>query len=170
MPRPAEKEYAAFYRNYIQLAEGNDACTLLKDQLDEMKCFLEAIPHEKADYAYENGKWSIRILLQHIIDAERIFAFRALWIARGSTAPLPGYDENAFAEQSMTKLPELDALKSELITLRRTTIDLFNSFNAETLQRSGMANESLITVNALGFIIAGHFRHHQQILLDRYLA
>lgn len=170
MPRPAENEYASFYRNYIQLAEGNDACTLLKDQFDEMKCFLEAIPHEKADYAYENGKWSIRILLQHIIDAERIFAFRALWIARGSTAPLPGYDENAFAEQSITKLPELDALKSELITLRRTTIDLFNSFNAEMLQRSGMANESLITVNALGFIIAGHFRHHQQILLDRYLA
>lgn len=170
MPRPAEKEYAAFYRNYIQMAEGNDACTLLKDQLDEMKYFLEAIPHEKADFAYEKGKWSIRILLQHIIDAERIFTFRALWIARGSTAPLPGYDENAFAEQSIIKLPELDALKSELITLRRTTIHLFNSFNAETLQRSGMANESMITVNALGFIIAGHFRHHQQILLDRYLA
>lgn len=170
MPRPAENEYAAFYRNYIQLAEGNDVCTLLKDQLDEMKLFLDAIPYEKADFAYENGKWSIRILLQHIIDAERIFAFRALWFARGSKAPLPGYDENAFAEQSISKLPELDALKSELTTLRKTTIDLFNSFNAETLQLSGMANESTITVNALGFIIAGHFRHHQQIMLGRYLA
>lgn len=169
MPRPAENEYAAFYQNYVQLSEGNDVCELLKNQLDEMKLFLDAIPHEKADFAYATGKWSVRLLLQHIIDAERIFAFRALWFARGSKSALPGYDENAFAAQSLKLLPELDALKLELITLRSTTIDLFNSFDAETLQRSGIANDSMITVNALGFIIAGHFRHHQLILLNRYL-
>lgn len=170
MSRPAENEYADFYQNYIKLAEGNDVCVLLKNQLDEIKLFLDAIPYEKADFAYATGKWSVRLLLQHIIDAERIFSLRALWFARGSKSTLPGYDENAFAAQSLKTLPELNALKVELITLRSSTIDLFNSFDEETLQRSGIANNSMITVNALGFIIAGHFRHHQQILLNKYLA
>lgn len=168
MPRPQKDDYGAFYHHYISLAEGDHVYEVLENQWEEMKMFLASIPEEKADYAYAPGKWSIRVLLQHIIDAERVFAFRALWFARGANTPLPGYDENEFAVASQQNLPGLEQLKNELIALRETTVALYSSFDASSLQRTGMANESTVSVNALGFIIAGHFRHHQMMMIEKY--
>lgn len=131
--------------------------------------FLSSISEHTSMHAYAEGKWTIKELLQHIIDAERIFNYRALCIARKETNSLPAFDENAYAENSHANARNWQDLVDEFIHLRKSTEDLYASFNAETLWHKGMANQKIISVLSLGFITVGHFAHHKKVIEERYL-
>lgn len=117
---------------------------------------------------YEIGKWTVKDILQHLIDCERIFCYRALRIARNDKTPLPGFDENEYIPEAKTERRTIDELLTELDTVRRTGILLFNSFDDEMLLRTGMCSGKNISVLAIGFTIAGHFLHHVNVIKEKY--
>lgn len=127
------------------------------------------IPHDRWEFRYAPGKWTTKEVFQHIIDIERVFSYRALCFARNERAPLPGMDENAYQAQSRAGHRKPDDIMRELETVRRSTVELFESFDEEALRGSGTANGKHVTVPALGWIIAGHAEHHLRIIRERYL-
>ena len=131
---------------------------------------IHSIPDAKADHRYSDDKWSIREVLCHMIDAERIFSYRALRFARNDRTPLSGFDEKEYASQLNATSRSLRQIGDEMQHLRSSSVDLFESFNEEMLKRKGTANSNELSVVALGFIIAGHETHHCKILRERYLA
>lgn len=169
MPRPNENEFAPYYGRYIAQVKENDINAALASQHTVIENFLKSIPAAKWNYAYAEGKWTVKELVQHIIDAERIFAYRALRIARKDQTPLPGFEENDYAPASEAGRRTADELIEELITVRRSTELLFKSFTDEMLNNKGTASNQPVSVNALGFITVGHFTHHKAILEERYL-
>jgi uncharacterized damage-inducible protein DinB len=169
MSRPQAGEYAPYFNRYIQLVEEDDCVKALDASVASLNSFLGAIPEGKADYAYADGKWTVKQLLQHVIDAERIFAYRALSLSRGEQNPLPGFDENEYGNHATARDRSLSSLVSEFRNLRRSTIDLFASFNEQQLNELGVASNHPTKTNSLGFIILGHWRHHERILKERYL-
>lgn len=130
---------------------------------------VKGIPESKGDYRYEPGKWSIKELLCHLMDAERIFAYRALRFARNDKTPLSGFEENDYAPQANAHSRSLVQLGEEMKRLRASTIDLFRSFTPEMIQRTGTSNNTELSALSLGYIIAGHDLHHRKIILERYL-
>lgn len=130
---------------------------------------LRTVPEDKGEYRYEHGKWSIKELICHMMDAERIFAYRALRFARNDSTELPGFEENDYAPEANAHSRTLKQLMNEAEALRKTTLDLFSSFTPEMLQRKGSANKSVVSVINIGYIIAGHETHHRNILNERYL-
>lgn len=169
MPRPTTHDYASFYHNYIMNVEEDDVRIAFQQQSLLLDSFLASIPESKADHAYAEGKWTVKQLLQHIIDAERIFTHRALWFARHSPPPLSGFDENEYAAVADVSKRSVASLADELRAVRKSSEFLFNSFTDKDLNTSGTANTHAITVNALGFVTLGHFLHHKRILEERYL-
>ena len=139
--------------------------TNLKESLE----FFNKIPIEKHDYRYLDGKWTIKDVIQHMIDAERIFAYRALRFSRGDQTNLPGFEENTYAKTANATNRNWESLISEFEMVRKSTILLFESFNEEMLTLAGTANNGIMTVRALGFVIIGHCQHHLQVLEERYL-
>jgi hypothetical protein len=170
MPRPKIEEYGTFFQRYIDYPVGADARQILEQSLDPLKQFLDTIPAEKADYAYAPGKWTIKQLLQHMTDTERVFAYRAMSISRGETQPLPGFDENLFADNATAENRSLDDLAEELLLVRQTSIILYRHMTDEGLFRFGTASNHPVTPNAIAFIIVGHVLHHQKIINERYLS
>lgn len=168
MPRPTSDDYAPFYKNYVQLTEGDDVIAALNQSWDRLGFWLSQVPEEEMNFAYAPDKWTVAQMFQHLIDTERIFAFRALSIARGEQQPLPGFDENSYATLADAEHRTFISLKEELLTLRKSTIQLFNSLRVHELSKVGIAFGNRITVNALGFILAGHVYHHQKIFVERY--
>lgn len=168
MNRPQPEEYAPFYSNYIDSVTDNVIDQLAR-QARELPAFLESIPDEKAAHAYAPGKWTVKELLGHLIDTERIMTYRALCIARGETISLPGFDENAYVENSGYKSQDFRKLIAEFRVLREANLYLFRSFGEEELSKTGTANNYNISVRALLFIIAGHINHHRKIITERYL-
>jgi hypothetical protein len=146
----------------------DDLNVALGRSFEELGSDLSSIPDEKGDFAYAPGKWTICQLLQHAIDTERIFAYRALCIARGETQPLPGFDENEYARMAGTGKRTPAKLKEEFLTVRQSTLQLFGGFDDAALARCGTANGNPISVHALAYIIVGHWRHHAGILRERY--
>lgn len=169
MPRPNENDFAPYYGRYISQVKENDINAALTNQHPLIESFLRSIPASKWNYAYAEGKWTVKELVQHIIDAERIFAYRALRIARKDQTPLPGFEENDYAPASEAGRRTADELIEELITVRKSTELLFKSFTDEMLNNKGTASNQPVSVNALGFITVGHFTHHKAILEERYL-
>ena len=170
MPRPQFSEYGTFFQRYIDYAPGHDAREVLNDSLAPLEQFLSTIPEAKLHYAYSEGKWTVAQLLQHVIDAERVFAYRAMCISRGEEQGLPGFDENIYAANAPAKDRTLGDLVEELLLVRKTTIILYQHINEENLFRQGIASNHPITPNALAFITVGHVMHHQKILNERYLS
>lgn len=168
MPHPANHEYAPFYKTYIEKVKGEDLHLILSQASRVSLVFWQAIPQELADYAYAPGKWTIKQLLNHIIDTERIFAYRALCIARGDETPLPGFDENDYADAAKVNHRSLLDLVHEFQAVRSATLALFNSFGEQELTRMGTVNGNAISVNAIGYIIIGHALHHEGIVRERY--
>ena len=152
----------------MQVQEDDLSAAMLQ-QASILASFLRSIPEEKADYAYAEGKWTVKQLLQHMIDTERIFAHRALWFARQSPDPLSGFDEDEYAVIADVSKRTVESLCNEFLAVRKSTEFLFNSFSAKDLVRSGIANNNSITVHALGFVTLGHFLHHKKIMEERYL-
>lgn len=170
MSRPSEGDFGEFYRHYISLTSGNIPSELVSNHAKDIVEFISGIPEDKAGYAYAEGKWTIRQMLQHMLDTERIFVYRLIWIARGDGRSLPGFDENAFAAAAPAAHRKLKELIDEFILLRRSTDLLIGSLTEIELTQKGEASSNPITVNALCFIIYGHNLHHLQVLQERYLS
>ena len=168
MPRPSATEYGSFYQTYINYTSGKDYSILVQQYHDRITESWAAIPAEKANNAYAEGKWSIKQMFQHVIDTERIFAYRALAIARKEPAALLGFDENEYAKNGTAANRNWKDMLTEWRVVRQSTNLLFGSFTEEQLKCMGTASGLPISVNALGFIIFGHALHHLHILKERY--
>lgn len=165
----SENEYSSFYANYIKLAGEVNLSEELEISLHDFIKFIQDIPMSKFDYVYAEGKWTIKEIIQHIIDSERIFAYRALRISRNDATPLPGFDENYYAENTNSNNRTIQSLLTEFSAVRHSNIYLFKSFSEEQLLRIGTASEKEVSVRALGLITIGHQKHHQLIFQERYL-
>jgi len=169
MGRPTANEYGTFYAGYISLVPEENIRELLSDSKKELEDQLTAIPSELASFRYAPQKWTVSQLLQHIIDTERIFSYRALCIARGEMQALPGFNEEDYARLADGESRSLDDMKQEFIHLRQSIVDLFNSLDEVALRRVGTASGLQVSVRALAYMIIGHARHHFRILRERYL-
>jgi len=159
-----------FYKNYVKQVDSTDLPMALRLSGYRMLEVIHSIPEKMADYSYAPDKWTVRELLCHVIDAERIFAYRALRFARHDNTALAPFDENAYAPLANAAHRPLGKIGDELQHLRTSTIDLFESFSPEMLSAKGMVGNNEMSVIALGFIIAGHETHHRKILREKYLA
>ena len=169
MSKPIESTFPAYFKKYIDQVDENILREAFTNQQSAINSFFDSIPEEKTNSGYAEGKWSLKELLQHIIDTERIFNYRSLAFARGETASLPGFEENDYAANSNANERSWKSLCEELKVVRRSTELLFNSFSDEALQSSGLANNNPTTVLAMGFITIGHFNHHRKVIEERYL-
>jgi uncharacterized damage-inducible protein DinB len=165
---PATDEFATFYEGYVQAVGGQDPMALLEAQSSELTRLLSGVQGEEALSPYAPGKWSVRQVLVHLSDSERIFATRALRIARGDQTPLPGFEQDDFAAASDADRRSLDDVVEELHSVRAATLSLFRSFRDEDLLRSGTASGSPVSVRALVWITAGHMESHLTTLRTRY--
>jgi uncharacterized damage-inducible protein DinB len=167
--RPAVTDYAQPYADYVALVPEEDILSVFDQQSAETQKLLASLDETKAAYRYAESKWSVKEVLGHVIDAERVFAYRALAIARGDTQPLPGFDENPYVVNAAFDAWKLGDLAEHYALVRRSTIVLFRNFPDEAWDRRGTASEYPITVRALAWIMAGHERHHVKVLRERYL-
>jgi hypothetical protein len=164
-----ENEYAPFYKNYITTLGDVNLLEILNDSLQEILKTVKNLPEEKLVYRYAEGKWTIKELIQHIIDAERVLSYRALRFSRNDITDLRGFNEDWYVDNSNGNDRNFSDLLHELSLIRKASISLFSSFSNEMLTMSGSANGSLMSVRALGFIIAGHQMHHLRIIKEKYL-
>ena len=171
MPRPGREEYALFYQPYLDVIPlgDSDLNELLKTSLDACNSLFKGLDPKKEDYRYAEGKWSIKELLQHIMDTERIFAYRALRFGRKDSTELPGFDENLYAENCELTDRSLASMLEEFNWIRKSNILMFASMNEKILKRMGQIDGNQISVRALGFIICGHLLHHLKVVEERYL-
>jgi hypothetical protein len=169
LQRPELEEVVPFYRGYIGTAEGGDLFEALERASSSFHAVIDGLSEEQGSHRYAPGKWSIKEVVQHMIDTERIMAYRALCFARADATPLPGFDENAYADHSAADRRTLADLIAEHDAVRLSTVMLFRSFNNAALLLQGTANDRSFTVRALGWTIAGHSLHHVHILDQRYL-
>ena len=169
MPRPDLSRVPVSFHNYINQVPEDDLTKSFKIQSEVFIRFLENIPPDKYDYRYAEGKWTLNELLQHVIDAERIFCYRALCFARKDATPLPSFDENSYAENSKAQNRNWNDLIEEFKAVRKATEYLFSSFDKEQLDSSGVSNKNPNYVLGMGFITIGHTLHHKKIIEERYL-
>lgn len=167
--KPKHDEYASFYANYVLLASDFNLVSDFKIQKEVVVAFFKSIPIEKLAYRYQPTKWTIKDILLHMIDAERIFAYRALRISRNDKTPLAGFEENDYVIEANANARSIDDLLNEYISVRNATLTLFNSFGDDQLMKKGIASEKEISVRALGYIILGHEKHHLNVIKERYL-
>jgi hypothetical protein len=168
MARPLPNECAPYYQKYIALAEGDSINEIIHNYAFELQEFYNSLPDEKADFAYAENKWTVKEVLQHLTDAERVFAYRALRISRNDNTPLASFDENAYVENGFAGGRALSTLKQEFNAVRAATDMFLLSLNETQIKRMGTASNNPVSVNALAFIIYGHLLHHKNILTERY--
>jgi hypothetical protein len=169
MYQPLSNEYAPFYENYIKLASGQPIMRKLKSQLNSIDDFLADIPPAKYDYAYAEGKWTVKQVISHLIDTERVMTYRLLRIARNDQTDLPGYDQDAIVANTDIEKYTYSDLVDELVMLRQANLFFFKSLTDEDLKKKGTANGNVISAGAILFIIYGHIEHHFNILKELYL-
>lgn len=162
-------EFASFYTPYVSTLKDAILIEELEISVHRLRNFVQDIPLDKYDYSYAPGKWTIKDILQHLIDTERVFNYRALRFARRDLTPLPGFEEDDYAVAAFGSKRSIRDLLTELAIVRESTLCLFKTFDQETLLLKGTASGREMSVRALGFIIIGHQNHHQQIFQDRYL-
>lgn len=168
--RPEEGEFNPYYGKYIALVPDGDIVQVLKDQHTDTLAMLKGIPEARADYRYAEGKWTVKELLGHLTDAERVFVYRALCIARGDSQSLPGFEEDDYVRgASFNSLP-LSKIIAEFEAVRAATLSFYENLSEEAWRRRGTANGSGVSVRAIAYILGGHERHHRQVLKDRYLS
>ena len=167
--RPDLSRVPAFYHNYINQVPQDDLLEAFNAQTPAFIQFIENIPADKYDYRYADGKWTIRELLQHVIDAERIFSYRALRFARKDPTFLPGFDENAYADNANADKRDWKNLVDEFKAVRMSSEYLFASFDDDQLDATGTSNNNSIYVLGIGFIVVGHSVYHMNVIKERYL-
>lgn len=170
MERPDKNEYDPYYERYISLVTGSDPIGALAAQPTELQDMFTALPDEKGSYAYAEGKWSIKEVLGHLIDGERMFAYRVFRIARGDQTPIEGFEQDGYIENAHSNERSIGELLEEFSLLRRANLLFFKRLRDEQWRFIGTANEAKVSVRALAYIMAGHVRHHAVILKDRYLS
>lgn len=168
LPRPGTDEYAPFYGTYVSKVPEGDVLKYLEIQLRETRALLATIPEGRGGHRYAEGKWSIKEVIGHMCDAERIFAYRALRIARADATPLAGFDENAYVPAGRFDRRTMASLVDELAQVRDATLALVRTFDPEAGARRGNASGKEVTARALVYIIAGHLAHHVGVLRERY--
>lgn len=169
MPRPLPTDAASFYHHYIGLVQAGSAVEAVTAHAGEILDFYTNLPDDMQHYAYAEGKWTIKEVLQHVIDAERVFAYRLLRIARKDTTPLAGFDENLYVLNAKTASRDFNLMQQEFTLLRQSTDILVSTLDEDQLQNTGTASNNPITANAIAFIIYGHLLHHLNIIKERYL-
>jgi hypothetical protein len=168
--KPVQGEYPTYYENFFKLVDTEKSVLdQMHEDAEKFGLLISSIPKEKWHYSYAHGKWSVLSLLQHIIDTERVMAYRAMCFARGETQSLPGFNENEYAENANMSHKSAGVVSLEWISVRQATLAFFLSISEEEGKRKGMANTNVISVNAIAYIILGHARHHFQILHERYI-
>lgn len=168
--RPQQDEYALYYGKYVDLVPSGDFLEILQDQRRDLLALISPLTDDQAEFRYAQGKWSIKEVIGHITDAERIFAYRLLRIARGDKTPLPGFEQEGYITQGSFSDRPLSDLLQEFSAVRESTICLVRSLSQEAWLRRGTASQKEVSVFALAFIIAGHERHHRIILEKQYLS
>jgi hypothetical protein len=169
LSRPSQSEFAPYYGTYVDAMPDGDVVAALEKQGEETFALFSGLSEKDGAYRYAPDKWTIRDLVQHLSDSERVFAYRALRFARGDETPLPGFDQNPWAVAARADRRPLRGMAEELRDIRRTTLALVRSFDGDMLGRSGVASGNLVSVRALVWVIAGHERHHLTVLRERYL-
>lgn len=167
--RPAPGDYSTYYENYLKLIEGDDILKILNEQSKKTQDILNSFSEHRGNFRYADGKWTVKELVGHLLDTERVFAYRALCIARGEKKSLPGFDQDDYVKEGNFNRRELFDLNYEFRLLRESNLLLFRTFTPEMLKLKGFANESSITVLAILFIIAGHEKHHMNVLKEKYM-
>ncbi len=165
---PVESEYGSFYEGYIAKVANEDVFDLLTNQVDWLGGYLETLSDDEMSYSYAAGKWTIAEVVGHIIDTERVMSYRMMAFARGEEQTLSGFDQDLYVKNSLARARSTASLILEMEGLRKSNLSLIASFQNETLEKRGTASGCTFTVRALIFILAGHFQHHFDILLDRY--
>jgi hypothetical protein len=166
--QPLETEYAPYYRGYVGHVTEEEILPVLRSQLDALDVLLGRVAPDRETYAYAEGKWSIREIIGHLIDAERVFGYRAFCIARGERNNLPGFDENEYMLSAPYDRIDLEDLLSEFRLVRLSNIAMLRNLDEAGWLRMGTANDNQVSVRALAFIMAGHVRHHMEVLRERY--
>lgn len=167
--KPKISEVPDYMQGYVSLVQDNNLLSALHQSLDDLHIFLQKLPESKANYKYTEGKWSIKEILQHLIDAERVFNYRALHFAREGYREMGGYDQDIFVKNAKVSQRSLIDLKTEFITVRTSSIYLFDSFTKDNLLQKGKASGFEISVPTLGFAIIGHTLHHFKVIENKYL-
>lgn len=168
MTRPTESDYSPAHAAYVALVPENDILSAMEQQSSSIQKVLSALDETKAAYRYADGKWSVKEVIGHVVDSERIVGYRALAVARGEAQPLPGFDEKAYVDNASFDDWKLGDLAEEYALARRANIVFFKNLRAEAWERRGIANNASVSVNGLAYVIVGHVRHHLQVLRDRY--
>ncbi len=168
--RPDPTEYAPHFQGYIDRAlSADDITAALATQVDELRALVGGLDDAAAGHRYAAGKWTIREVIGHVTDAERVFGYRAMCIARGETTSLPGFDENVYASNSPADARTLADLLDELAELRSANVRMLRALTQESWTRVGTANGKQITTRAIAYVMLGHARHHMAVLRERYL-
>lgn len=167
--RPAATEYAPYYETYVKLVPDGDVLATLAQQGAETQKLLRSIDEQRSLHRYAPDKWSIREVVGHVADAERVFTYRALRFARSDPTPLPGFDQDVWARTTNAHAQTLVSLLDDLQALRAATVTLFRGFEDAAWDRTGTASGNAVSVRGLAYITAGHERHHVKILRERYL-
>ena len=164
-------EYAPYFQRYMQLSvlKGKTIIENLESAQDEFERVLGNLPDSKHSYSYASGKWTLKELIQHVIDTERVFCYRALSFARNDQTALPGFDQDVFVDNDTANERDYYDLLDEMKVLRKSSIQLFKSFSKEALLRIGVASNNKMSVRALGYLFSGHQIHHINIVKERYL-
>jgi DinB superfamily len=170
MKRPETNEFAPYYNGYISLIEGDDLIHVLNSQTAELRSMLADVAEDKGTYAYATGKWTIKELLSHLIDGERIFAYRIHRISRGDKTPIEGFEQDDYIENSNANNRSFADLLDEFDFQRRSNLLLVNNISDEGSKRMGTASDNPVSVRALTYVMAGHVTHHTNILKERYLS
>lgn len=168
MTRPTASDYAPAHAAYVSLVEEDDILSAMEQQSSSMQKFLASIDEARASHRYAEGKWSVKEVIGHIADAERVIGYRALAIARGEQQSLPGFDENAYVANANFDDWKLGDLAEHYALVRRANIVFFKNLRPEAWARRGTANHAPVSVNGLAYVIVGHERHHLGVLRERY--
>jgi len=168
--RPESTEYAPYYGKYVMLVPDGDLAATLSRQVHATLGLLSPLSEQRAGFSYAPGKWSIKEVVGHLIDSERVFAYRALRIGRDDKTPLPGFEQDDYVASANFNERTLSSLLEEFTAVRQATVQLFKNFEEKEWQRRGTANGQEITPLSLGYIVAGHELHHMDVLRTRYLS
>ena len=167
--RPAPSEYDPYYERYISLVSTHDIVATLRQQVEDTRAFLRSLTEQQGDFRYAPGKWSVKEVLGHMSDTERIMSYRAMRIARGDKTPIEGFEQDDYVPNGKFGRRTIADLLDEFATIRNATVHLFRNLDAEDSERGGIANNKEITARALAYLIAGHELHHRRILQEKYL-
>ncbi len=168
MERPRDGEYPPFYAGYVALVPETDILAVLERQIEEIRRLTGSVPAEREAYRYAEGKWSVREVLGHLVDGERVFGYRAFCFSRGEQAALPSFDENQYVGAARCETIPLRELADELVLVRLSNLAVLRRLEPREWERVGTASGKPVTVRALAWVMAGHPRHHVNVLRERY--